>query len=98
MTERLTDEALIEALEDALAWIDAVPADTALPTMPGFDRDRVDAMIDAHRRAAPADDLRALLGQAVDLIEGDAVGAEWKRQCRAFTTAARAALSQKGGA
>lgn len=32
---------LLEALEAALEWIDAVPADTVLPAMPGFDRDWV---------------------------------------------------------
>lgn len=28
-------------------WIDAVPSDTELPTMPGFDRDWADEVIDA---------------------------------------------------
>lgn len=36
---------LLEALQDALEWIDSVPQDTALPTMPGFDRDAVDTLI-----------------------------------------------------
>ena len=27
-------------------WIDAVPSDTVLPTMPGFDRDWADNIID----------------------------------------------------
>lgn len=36
---------LLEALQDALAWIDAVPKDIQLPTMPGFDRDNVDGII-----------------------------------------------------
>lgn len=36
---------LIEALEDALEWIDSVPQDTVLPAMPGFDRDCVDALL-----------------------------------------------------
>jgi hypothetical protein len=27
-------------------WIDAVPSDTVLPTMPGFDRDWADSVID----------------------------------------------------
>lgn len=33
---------IIEALNAAMEWIDAVPSDTKLPTMPGFDRDWVD--------------------------------------------------------
>lgn len=33
---------LAEALDRALEWIDAVPAATELPAMPGFDRDEVD--------------------------------------------------------
>lgn len=37
--------ALVEALEAALEWIDAVPQDTELPTMPGFDRDWVDNIL-----------------------------------------------------
>jgi hypothetical protein len=36
---------LLEALKAALDWIDAVPSDTSLPTMPGFDRDWVDSVI-----------------------------------------------------
>jgi hypothetical protein len=38
------DEAL-EALAMAIEWIDSVPKDTTLPTMPGFDRDSVDAIL-----------------------------------------------------
>ena len=37
---------LLEALKAALEWIDAVPADTSLPAMPGFDRDEVNALIE----------------------------------------------------
>ncbi|MBQ5183510.1 hypothetical protein B5M10_18625 [Pluralibacter gergoviae] len=29
----------------ALEWIDAVPSDTVLPAMPGFDRDEVNELI-----------------------------------------------------
>ena len=36
---------LLEALEAALDWIDAVPHDTALPAMPGVDRDWVEGII-----------------------------------------------------
>ena len=36
---------LLEALETALEWIDAVPVDTQLPAMPGFDRDAVNDLI-----------------------------------------------------
>lgn len=36
---------LLEMLEDALEWIDAVPQDTVLPTMPGFCREDVDDLI-----------------------------------------------------
>jgi len=35
-------ENLQEALGLTLEWIDTVPQDTILPTMPGFDRDWVD--------------------------------------------------------
>lgn len=36
---------LLEALQWALEWIDAVPSDTVLPAMPGFDRDEVTNVI-----------------------------------------------------
>lgn len=35
---------LRKALGFALEWIDAVPHDTILPTMPGFDRDWVESV------------------------------------------------------
>ncbi|HCL5580979.1 TPA: hypothetical protein N2N40_002406 [Citrobacter freundii] len=40
-----TNKALLEALVAALEWIDAVPSDTPLPAMPGFDRDDVNELI-----------------------------------------------------
>lgn len=36
---------LRKALRAALDWIDAVPSDTVLPTMPGFDRDDVEELL-----------------------------------------------------
>ncbi|MBL3522828.1 hypothetical protein IM876_09145 [Serratia plymuthica] len=36
---------LFEALQAALEWIDAVPQGVQLPTMPGFERDWVDGVI-----------------------------------------------------
>lgn len=36
---------LLEALQMALEWIDAVPSNTLLPVMPGFDRDEVNSII-----------------------------------------------------
>lgn len=36
---------LLEALQAAMEWIDAVPQDVQLPTMPGFNRDWVDGII-----------------------------------------------------
>lgn len=36
---------LIESLEATLQWIDAVPDDTPLPVMPGFDRDWVNNIL-----------------------------------------------------
>ena len=35
----------LSALLAALEWIDAVPSDTVLPAMPGFDRDEVNELI-----------------------------------------------------
>lgn len=36
---------ILEALQAAMAWIDAVPQDVQLPAMPGFERDWVDGII-----------------------------------------------------
>lgn len=41
---------LRKALAQALEWIDAVPRDTPLPAMPGFDRDYVDELLDRSRK------------------------------------------------
>lgn len=46
----LTDK-LLRALDDALEWIDAVPQDTQLPAMPGFNRDDVNELMNAARLA-----------------------------------------------
>jgi hypothetical protein len=40
-----TYDDLLKSLNAALAWIDTVPQSVVLPTMPGFDRDHVDAII-----------------------------------------------------
>ncbi|WP_373203398.1 hypothetical protein [Citrobacter amalonaticus] len=39
------NESLIEALQAAMDYIDAIPKDVVLPAMPGFDRDWVDGVI-----------------------------------------------------
>lgn len=46
---------LLDALEATLEWIDAVPQETVLPVMPGFDRDWVNGLVEALRaeRAKP---------------------------------------------
>ncbi|HHA1934041.1 TPA: hypothetical protein ACOEP6_002487 [Enterobacter ludwigii] len=36
---------LLEALQAAMDYIDAIPRDIVLPAMPGFDRDWVDGVI-----------------------------------------------------
>lgn len=33
------------ALRSSLGWIDAVPTDAPLPTMPGFDRDWAESLL-----------------------------------------------------
>lgn len=43
---------LLKALTDALEWIDAVPSETALPAMPGFDRDEVNNLISSIKGGA----------------------------------------------
>lgn len=45
-------DALLSALADALEWIDAVPSETALPAMPGFDRDEVNNLISSIKGGA----------------------------------------------
>ena len=46
MTDAAKIQALKEALRAALDWIDAVPKDVVLPTMPGFDRDEVEELLE----------------------------------------------------
>lgn len=41
-------KALREVVMAMRDWIDAVPEDTQLPSMPGFDRDWADSVIDGH--------------------------------------------------
>lgn len=56
MTNKTQITELRDALIAALEWIDAVPSDTELPTMPGFDRDYVDSLIAGLKPAAPVID------------------------------------------
>jgi len=57
---------LREALRWALEWIDAVPPDTTLPAMPGFDRDYVNDLLDAREvLATKAEAAQAAPEQAV---------------------------------
>lgn len=82
--ERAADKAeaanrpLRAALRDALAWIDAVPSDTQLPTMPGFDRDAVDAILDAQTEQ-PAPDTKGAKGKKKKLhgIEVEHTATGW---------------------
>lgn len=47
VAELLEDAAEVrDALRAALEWIDALPADLALPAMPGFDRDWVEGVLE----------------------------------------------------
>lgn len=66
MTNELRD-ALIAALE----WIDAVPDDTILPAMPGFDRDIVAALIEATKPQAIANQVQGALSeqQIIDALK-----------------------------
>jgi len=56
MTNKTQIAELRDALIAALEWIDAVPSDTELPAMPGFDRDYVDSLIAGLKPAAPVVD------------------------------------------
>lgn len=44
---------LKKVAEAALEWIDAVPSDTVLPTMPGFDRDWADSVLANDTKPCP---------------------------------------------
>ena len=44
---KLKNDNLKEVAIAMREWIDAVPADIVLPTMPGFDRDWADEIIDS---------------------------------------------------
>ncbi|HDS6495448.1 TPA: hypothetical protein QHZ54_002543 [Proteus mirabilis] len=45
-----THQETLAALIDALEWIDAVPSDVPLPSMPGFDRDSVNELVERARQ------------------------------------------------
>lgn len=45
MTDQEAIKELQSALRLALDWIDAVPKDIPLPTMPGFDRDWAESLL-----------------------------------------------------
>ena len=46
--------ACTEAAKAAIEWIDAVPSDTALPAMPGFDRDWFDCVVNSANETTKA--------------------------------------------
>ena len=75
---------LIDALKSALEWIDAVPSNTPLPAMPGFDRDAVDSLIDAQQKVIQGgsrtipDGLTDILREAARIIEAIPPGSEPK--------------------
>jgi len=50
------------------------------------------------RLIAAAPDLYDALDAAIDLIEGDLTGLEWKQACREFVTSARAIVAKAKGA
>ena len=54
----------IQRLKTLLGWIDAVPRDAELPTMPGFDRDYVDALIEQAVQAEAS-----AVSEAVEMAE-----------------------------
>ncbi|MCU9527534.1 hypothetical protein [Pseudomonas mosselii] len=58
----------IERLKSLLGLIDTVPRDAALPAMPGFDRDEVDALIEEPGQADPVAVSEAV-GMAADWID-----------------------------
>ena len=41
---------ILSVAEAALEWIDSVPQDTALPAMPGFDRDWANSVIETAKK------------------------------------------------
>lgn len=45
VVKKIVADDLLEALQAAMDYIDAIPKDIALPAMPGFDRDWVDGVI-----------------------------------------------------
>lgn len=60
-------EAFEGALQGALEWIDALPADVvaSLPAMPGFDRDYVDGLLSGERADGNAPLLRSAIASAL---------------------------------
>ena len=46
LSDRAKLDALLEVVAAQQAWIDAVPQDTQLPDMPGYDRDWSDSVVE----------------------------------------------------
>lgn len=80
-------EHALELIQAQKAWIMAVPDDTVLPTMPGFDRERADRLeaflakqVDFEKSLnnhPEHDALVAAITMCPHTIEGDRVTLEW---------------------
>ena len=60
---------LVDALRATLEWIDAVPQDTVLPAMPGFDRDWVDGLVQTVEAEVPGDTTSAFIQEYIDAYQ-----------------------------
>jgi hypothetical protein len=88
-----------EALQAALAWIDAVPPETQLPAMPGFDRDWANGVLEQSSRPAPqVEDLVKALERSAAALESAAASVRHRHMMASQAahheaTVARAALA-----
>ncbi|BAV64787.1 hypothetical protein SCLO_1017470 [Sphingobium cloacae] len=89
--------ALREALEEVLAWRDAVPSDLPLPTMPGFNRDAVDELLALSTPHPTETRLREALERSKEgwenVLEFRLIADQHRDTARALADEASAALS-----
>jgi hypothetical protein len=83
---------LIERLRRPWDWMDPEPI------LQGKARERTEAADALSALMSERDAYKEVLRLGMNAIDGDAVGAEWKRQCNVFLRHARAALAAKGPA
>ena len=65
----ITDKKGMSALRESIKYIDSVPSDAPLPTMPGFDRDWMESMMAGYTDGQPPLSLGEAIGMCLEWID-----------------------------